>query len=882
MNGNRSRSILLIIGALVGSTLTSSTFLLGSYISKSVDHVIDTHYGSIEIEIDTILQPNLTKDFFDLEDLNKIEREFVHNNQVNMLVPIVAYHTNVYPVESQPISHAQSSVSSRYTDVYVFGMDEKIMNATEDPLSEVYSDLAENEVILSSRTAERLQLHAGDQVMVLDADNNEHSFNVGAIVDEKGWIGYRGTDMAKATMLVSLDTVHHLTGLEKNSYTNVLLLHDQGKETSRVTYSPNRFEEVINGWRVFRIKDYARYMLQDLNNIVGMFTLASIISCGIGIILIFNTFLMITEERKVEFRILRALGMSRADATKLLMIEGAVYALVSSILGIILGIILANVLIYFLSQMINQVISYWEIYFPTVFHIDIVSILYGFSIGSSLILLCMYAISFQLAKNPLSNPLPRAGKQNLQNGSKRANISHIPLLLSGAMCFSLFIFTRFAHFYLDVNMLTSVYLNLIFGFILLVLVIICFNLLLPSILQKLSQLTWLKSTKAVLLKLIGRHMENHRGRSITLMLMFSIVFFITSVSSMYSKNIIEYLVELHEDDVRLNIVTFVLPSSHLTIDETWLQNKLSDDQVTQIMSYSEVFLLQNLGTLKGFNSTITSPSNLVERSTKYHTDQEVWEELKHNPDAVIISYDHQFLGAHKYSIGDMYPIPIGDQIIEKEIIGIEMMNPYYEWFSMWINETELQNIVQDQKGIKKRISVEFKNHEALQENFPLLERALVPQGVHQIEDIQERMRAIGDTNRSLYQLFENFNAFSIFIGIVGLMVISLRIIQERSYELGLLRVIGIPSRTLYFQILFEGLIISICGMTIGVIVGCYTGYTMLNPMFYPLHIKLQILFPYASLAIYYVVAIILISLAISFVAYRMFRVTPLEATRKMR
>ena len=57
-----------------------------------------------------------------------------------------------------------------------------------------------------------------------------------------------------------------------------------------------------------------------------------------GVMLLVNIFVMLAEERKPELGMLRAVGMRRGRLVRVFVIEGALYALVASLVGVVLGI----------------------------------------------------------------------------------------------------------------------------------------------------------------------------------------------------------------------------------------------------------------------------------------------------------------------------------------------------------------------------------------------------------------------------------------------------------------------------------------------------------------------------------------------------------------
>lgn len=75
----------------------------------------------------------------------------------------------------------------------------------------------------------------------------------------------------------------------------------------------------------------------------------SMIALFVGGFLIYNTFTMTIVERTQEIGLLRALGLTRRQVTRLILIEASLLGLVGSILGVLFGLVLARGLIVLMS-----------------------------------------------------------------------------------------------------------------------------------------------------------------------------------------------------------------------------------------------------------------------------------------------------------------------------------------------------------------------------------------------------------------------------------------------------------------------------------------------------------------------------------------------------
>ena len=122
---------------------------------------------------------------------------------------------------------------------------------------------------------------------------------------------------------------------------------------------------------------------------IPVFFIAGLNAILIGLALIVNIFRMIAEERRREWGILRAIGMSRRDLSRLLRTEGLLYAGLSALLGVIAGIGLSYLLLMRLKDTFHLMAEYGsQLTVRFLFHVDPVFLLAGFSIGLLTVLLC--------------------------------------------------------------------------------------------------------------------------------------------------------------------------------------------------------------------------------------------------------------------------------------------------------------------------------------------------------------------------------------------------------------------------------------------------------------------------------------------------------------
>ncbi len=85
----------------------------------------------------------------------------------------------------------------------------------------------------------------------------------------------------------------------------------------------------------------------------NFFVVLSTFAIIAGVVLIVNIFVMLAEERKAEMGMARAVGMKRAQLTRLFLFEGSFYAAGAALVGVFAGIGIAYAILYFFGTIIT-------------------------------------------------------------------------------------------------------------------------------------------------------------------------------------------------------------------------------------------------------------------------------------------------------------------------------------------------------------------------------------------------------------------------------------------------------------------------------------------------------------------------------------------------
>lgn len=126
--------------------------------------------------------------------------------------------------------------------------------------------------------------------------------------------------------------------------------------------------------------------------------------------------------------------------------------------------------------------------------------------------------------------------------------------------------------------------------------------------------------------------------------------------------------------------------------------------------------------------------------------------------------------------------------------------------------------------------IDFSTGLDVAEQAALLEVEFLPWGVITINVDQLAQEITGAIN-SIFTLFRAFLAIGLIIGIVGLGIITIRSINERKLEIGMMRAIGFRKRMVVVNFAIESAFVSALGIMIGTVMGYIVGYNLWKTSF---------------------------------------------------
>jgi putative ABC transport system permease protein len=377
----RAEAALVVCGALLGTAIITSSFIVGDVIEGSFADRARTQYGPIDI---TLTPAEGT----DLDELAAA----VEAAGFEGIDGLLATTTSTATLEAPNRDAAVPQLTVVELDLAAareFGSDPRITGLARTGL------LAPGDIIVNEHTAGRLGARAGDELR-LHAYGSALDLTLAEVVAEVGLAGYGGAIVAPGTLARLADGITTVAAPPRDR----LLVSLQGgvfdtRERSDAAVADLRV--AVAGLPGVEVEAPKAALLDDARRDGAAFTELfggiGAFSVLAGILLLVNLFVMLAGERTTELGMLRALGFTRRRLIRVFAIEGALYALAAAALGAVVGVGIGW-LVAVLAGSIG--IAEQASGYPLV--IEPVSLAIGATTGLVISLLTIWATSLRIAR----------------------------------------------------------------------------------------------------------------------------------------------------------------------------------------------------------------------------------------------------------------------------------------------------------------------------------------------------------------------------------------------------------------------------------------------------------------------------------------------------
>jgi putative ABC transport system permease protein len=322
----RGEAALVVAGALLGTAIITSAFVLGDFVEGSFSDAARTRYGPVDVVVTTAGGTDIT-------DVGRA----VEAAGIDGIDGVLATTTSTGTLEASQQDAAVPQVTVMELDVTAargFGAHPAITGLdTSEPL-------AADGIIVNRRTADQLGVEAGDPLR-LHAYDATVDLTISEVAAEVGLAGYAGAIVAPDTLG---DLAEHSAIVAPPPSTQLLISLDGAVFDTRDLSDGvvTDLRGAVAGMAGVQIDAPKATVLDaaesDGAGLTQIFTMMGSFSVMAGILLLINLFVMLAEERKTELGMLRAVGFTRRRLTRAFAIEASLYAIVAAAAGAVAGI----------------------------------------------------------------------------------------------------------------------------------------------------------------------------------------------------------------------------------------------------------------------------------------------------------------------------------------------------------------------------------------------------------------------------------------------------------------------------------------------------------------------------------------------------------------
>ncbi|HEV3473727.1 MAG TPA: FtsX-like permease family protein, partial [Actinomycetota bacterium] len=327
-----TETMLVIAGSLLGTALITGSFIVGDTLDSSIRASAYNQLGPVD-ETLSLTDPETAVD---------VERRVaaIDDPRIDGVMSLVSTRAPIASGEDLAEPYAQI-LELDFEEGRNFGADPAITGISGDTPGP-------GEVVVGDDLAAGLELERGDTVTAY-LYGDEVELEVVNVLPQTGvagfWVGF---EASSPNAFVAPGTIEEALGRAppkdaRPPVTYVLVSNRGGVEdASELSNEVTGLIEEAVGTTAVRVEEVKRLTLEAAETqgeafqevFLGFGSFAIIA----GVLLLVNIFVMLSEERKSQLGMLRAVGMTRSHLVRVFVIEGFMYALVSSLLGALLGI----------------------------------------------------------------------------------------------------------------------------------------------------------------------------------------------------------------------------------------------------------------------------------------------------------------------------------------------------------------------------------------------------------------------------------------------------------------------------------------------------------------------------------------------------------------
>jgi putative ABC transport system permease protein len=918
----KNEAALVIAGSLLGTALITGSFITGDTLDSSIRASARQQLGPID-EMVAISDP---------QRADELEETLRSGNdaRIDGIMSLVAIQGSVATTGDDVLAEPEAQIiEADFGEARAFGdnpVDTGISGDTPD----------EGEIVISEDLADTIRSQAGDELRVF-LYGSQIELTVKRVLPRLGIAGFwLGLESKSANAFVAPGTIKEVMGGElppgaAPPLTRVLVsnrgdIEDGASLTQPVT---DVIEEAVGEDSSPRVETLKRDALAEAETQgaefselflgIGAFAIVA------GILLLINIFVMLSQERKGQLGMLRAVGLRRADLVRLFMFEGCIYSFIAAILGALLGIGVGWAIVTVAAPIFAGA---EEFALELTFSLTLESIVVGFCLGMLITTLTILLTSVRISRINIIRAirdLPEPDKQLtrtrtqvlgvvfalLNSAAFVAALSDPKAWLQAIICPPLAAFgvlpilsrllpRRAAVMLVSAaSLFWGIFGNAIvgnrffetgdiFAFV------IQGSLLTFSAVVLLSQTAdlWEKLTR----RIAARNLPIRLGLAypiarrfrtgLTLGMYALVIFTMTFISTL--STVFGGQVETTTRSAAGGFDLLITSSTSNPPSEDQLESVEGVDEASTMVQGQALFQPQGFPQpepwpLTGIEQDFVDigPPELGERDLKrFKSDREVWDAVMEDPQLIIVAdFFLQEGGGPPATVvkpGDTLMVidPITGRSVERTVAGA--LADDYAFSGAYMSRESVDGVLGD-LAVPSRFFVQETDATGSSSEVPAeLQGRFLANGVEaeSFQSIVEEFQAI---NLQFFKLMQGYLALGLLVGIAGLGVVMVRAVRERRREIGVLRSLGFLSHSVRRAFLFESAFTSIQGILIGAALALVTAQQLIETGEFGETAEFAI--PWTQLTVLCVAALVASLFATAWPAQQASRIPPAVALR---
>ena len=865
---------LIIVGSALGTAIIVAALMVGDTFEASILDIVRRNLGEVDlvVEVEGAADAQLLASVIEASPPDAVDGVLV----LRGVGVAAAAGSQQDPIASEPDRPVEPAISVNAADFDQFDS----FGSTPEQWSLVgIDDPGVDGVVINDALAEDLELEVGDS-LTLFAIGTAIELEVSAVVDTVGLGGWSDAYVSNSlfdqlgvpdalafdSVAFSLNgTLFDSTGeIVDQATTQITELVETSADGERIIESSPAEGLLIDPIKQVLVDDAAEEdeELTTLFFVVGGFSVLA------GALLLINLFVMLSEERKPNLGVLRAIGWNRRTLRRAFRAEGLIYAVPASIGGSILGIGVGWVIVrltrsillgqnpdsdfellttikpesLLLAGLSGFVIAMLAIWFTSwrISRLNIVTAIRDLpspatprgaalrvvaAVGAVVVGVVAFVIG-QPSGNPyltlISVPLIVVGLTLLL----RSLVSPLVLSALGGVAVVVWGLLIFEVLPDDTNV--EVQFFLAYG-----IVVVAAGVAVATVSGTLFQRLIARSASGgVPARLALAYPTARVFRTASSLGMYSLIIFSLAFMAVLAEGI-----SAQSDDIVIQSAV-----GHDLLVQSLNANPIDPvavEALDEVRSASAVnrsftewsadFRPDTIDEPRG--SVLTAPDasfirddapNLLERDSRFATDTEAFEYVLNNQDAVVVPL-------RLFGGSDEFEPTIGDTVVavetgaEFEIIGL--YDNDFTFPGIWINAESLLEIDPEDRATRLYVSVvEGADADAVGE---VIEASFIQNGA-QAESFEARVNRFLEADLAFFSLLRGYLLLGLVIGIGGLAVTLSRAVRERRRQIGMLRSMGLNATGVGRWFLGEAAFISIMGIVCGAGLGVLSAYFLVT------------------------------------------------------